>query len=139
MIDTIEIENFQSHRHTTVQLSPGVNVIKGRSHSGKSSVMRAIRWALLNQPRGENFVSHFKGDKEVTSVGIQFDDGRHATRLRRGGSKNGYESSSGSFKALRSDVPEEITEITKMEAINVQMQGAPYFMLSETPGKVASH
>jgi len=137
MIETVEIENFQSHKTTVVEFSPGVNVIKGRSHSGKSSVMRAIRWNLLNQPRGVHFVSHFKEKKEETFSAIQFSDDEYTIRKRRGTSINGYESSAGDFEAMRSDVPEEIQSITRMNQINVQMQGDPYFMLGMTPGKVA--
>jgi len=137
MIEAIEIENFQSHKGTNIVLSPGVNVIKGRSHSGKSSVMRAIRWALLNQPRGVHFVSHFKGKKEQTSVGLEFPSGAYVIRERRGTAVNGYSSSAGDYEAMRSDVPEEIEAVTQMNRINVQMQGDPYFMLNMTPGKVA--
>jgi exonuclease SbcC len=125
MIEAVGIENFQSHKGTNIVLSPGVNVFKGRSHAGKSVIIRAIRWALLNQPRGTNFVSHFKKKKDTTSVGIEFSDGGHVVRQRRGTTVNGYESSVGDFEAMRSDVP------------NVQMQGDPYFMLNMTPGKVA--
>ena len=137
MIDAIEIENFQSHKHTIVELSPGVNVFKGRSHAGKSSIIRGIRWALLNQPRGVHFVSHFKGKKDVTSVGLQFPNDDYIIRQRRGTAVNGYESCIGAFEAMRSDVPEEIEAVTQMNQINVQMQGDPYFMLNMSPGKVA--
>jgi chromosome segregation ATPase len=58
-------------------------------------------------------------------------------RQRRGTTVNGYESSVGDFEAMRSDVPDEIKTVTQMNAINVQMQGDPYFMLNMTPGKVA--
>jgi exonuclease SbcC len=137
MIEAVGIENFQSHKGTNIVLSPGVNVFKGRSHAGKSVIIRAIRWALLNQPRGTNFVSHFKKKKDTTSVGIEFSDGGHVVRQRRGTTVNGYESSVGDFEAMRSDVPDEIKTVTQMNAINVQMQGDPYFMLNMTPGKVA--
>jgi len=137
MIETVEVENFQSHKHTTINLSPGVNVFKGRSHSGKSSIVRAIRWNLLNKPRGSHFMSHFSGSKEVTSVGLQFMGDEYTIRERRGVALNGYDSSVGTFAAMRSDVPEEIQDITKMNEINIQTQGDPYFMLNKTAGQVA--
>lgn len=137
MINTIEIDNFQSHKGTVIELSEGVNVIKGRSHSGKSSIMRAARWVLLNQPRGVHFVSHFSDSKESTFVGMEFSEGTYAIRQREGTVPNGYESSSGDFQAMRSDVPDEIQQITRMNSINIQTQGDPYFMLNQTAGKVA--
>ncbi len=137
MIDTAEIEFFQGHKHTIIEFSPGVNVIKGRSHAGKSSIMRAIRWNILNLPRGTNFVSHFKGKKDTTAVGLQFIGDEYTIRKRRGTSVNGYETSTGDLAAMRSDIPEEVSDITKMNEINIQTQGDPYFMLTQTPGKVA--
>jgi len=136
MIDAIEIENFQSHKETSIQLHPGVNVIKGKSHSGKSSIMRALRWALLNQPRGAHFVSHFKGKKEETSVAIGFNDGRFILR-KKGPGENGYELSDHEpLPSIRTDLPEEVTDITNLNEINIQTQGEPYFMLNKTSGQV---
>ena len=136
MIKTIEISNFQSHKETTLELSEGVNVIKGRSHSGKSSIARALEWALLNQIRGDYFVSHFRGKKEATSVGIEFDDGEYIIR-KKGNGINGYELPSGDIEAIRTDLPEEVSAITKMGKINIQAQDELYYMLKETPGTVA--
>jgi len=98
MIETVEVENFQSHKRTVLELSPGVNVIKGRSHSGKSSIVRAIRWVLLNQPRGTHFVSHFKKKKEETSVGIAFTGDKYAIRRRNGTATNEYETDNRKIK-----------------------------------------
>ncbi len=51
-IKSIRLENFQSHLDTKIDLSPGLNVIVGQSDSGKTSILRGIRWVLFNQPRG---------------------------------------------------------------------------------------
>lgn len=138
MISSIEIENFQSHKTTILDFHEGVNIIKGRSHSGKSSVIRALKWALLNRPVGFHFKSHFSGKKELTSVAIEFDDGGWVKRTK-GTGVNQYEGEGikDKLEAIRSDVPDEISQITRMDTINVLEQGDPYFMLQETPGKVA--
>lgn len=137
MIRTIEISNFQSHKNTILELSDGVNVIKGRSHSGKSSIVRALEWAILNRLRGDYFSSHFAGKKEETSVGIEFSDGEYIIRRRSSG-VNGYDLSEGSnIEAIRSDLPEEVSSITQMSDVNIQCQDELYYMLKETPGYVA--
>jgi len=137
MIKTIEISNFQSHQNTILELSRGVNVIKGRSHSGKSSIIRALDWALLNRIRGDYFVSHFRDKKGETSVGIEFYDREYIIR-KKTPTVNGYELSiGGDIEAIRTDLPEEVSNITRMSDINVQAQDELYYMLKETPGYVA--
>ncbi len=137
MIKTIEINNFQSHSNTVLEMSPGVNVIKGRSNSGKSSIIRALRWALLNDPsKGDYFVSRFASGKEMTSVGIEFDDESYIVR-KKGKGVNGYDLSTGDLPVIGSDLPEEVKSITRMNSINIQDQDEQYYMIKETPGKVA--
>ena len=48
------IENFQSHQKTVIELAPAgqLTVVNGPSRSGKSSIIRAIRWLFYNSPRG---------------------------------------------------------------------------------------
>jgi AAA15 family ATPase/GTPase len=138
MIKTIEISNFQTHKDTTINLSKGVNVFKGRSHSGKSSITRALEWVLLNSLRGDYFVSWFRGKKELTSVGVEFDDGGYIIR-QKGNGVNGYQLSTHEdpIEAIRTDLPEEVSSITRMGKINIQAQDELYYMLKETPGTVA--
>ena len=44
MINSIKIQNFQSHKNTTIKLKPGVNIITGSSDCGKSVDIRALKW-----------------------------------------------------------------------------------------------
>ena len=83
MITKVEIENFLSHKKTTVDLG-NLTVITGRNLSGKSNIIRAIRWCLLND--GTWSSSHKdsvrrKGSK-YTAVTVHFDDGRAVRRYR---------------------------------------------------------
>lgn len=50
MIKRIEIWDFECHEHTTIDgISPAVNLFCGESNSGKTSIIRALRLAALNQ------------------------------------------------------------------------------------------
>ena len=83
MIIKAEIENFLSHKKTTINFGH-LTVITGRNLSGKSNIIRAIRWCLLNE--GTWSASHKdnvrrKGSK-YTAVTVYFDDGRSVKRYR---------------------------------------------------------
>lgn len=135
MIRSIEIENFQSHEHSILEFDKGLNVIMGTSHSGKSSIVRALQWALQNRPQGFSFRSHFAKPKESTRVAIEFIDDSYIVR-ERNKSENKYELPDCKLEALRSDVPEEVQRLSQITSTNIQAQGEPYFLLSQTPGAV---
>lgn len=50
----LTIENFQGHKKTVIEFAPGgqLTVIIGPSRSGKTSIIRALRWLFYNQPAG---------------------------------------------------------------------------------------
>lgn len=73
------IENFQSHEYTEIEFIPGLNVFVGPSDSGKSSILRALRWVLFNQPRGADFIR--TGAKKC-QVHLILDDGTEIIRIR---------------------------------------------------------
>jgi len=55
MIKYLQIQNFQSHKDSLLEFDPGVNVIVGSSDSGKTAVIRALRWLVWNRPSGDAF------------------------------------------------------------------------------------
>lgn len=134
MIKQLEIKNFQGHKFTSMKFSPGVNIIKGRSHSGKTSIVRAIKWAILNRPRGESFRSWFAGKAE-TLVTIDF--GENFIVRGKGKTTNYYKVNDTTLEAMRADVPDEVQAVTMMNDLNFHSQHDPYFLIQETPGLVA--
>lgn len=80
------IENFQSHKYTEIDFVPGLNVFVGPSDSGKSSILRALKWVLFNQPRGKHFIREGASQCRVCLI---FDDGTELVRIR-GKSENRY-------------------------------------------------
>lgn len=83
-ITKVRIENFQSHEDTEFELSPGVNLIVGSSEAGKSAILRAINFALHNEPRGDDFV---RMERDETRVHIWWSDGCYLCRIK-GESRN---------------------------------------------------
>ncbi|MCI5642825.1 MAG: AAA family ATPase [Peptoniphilus sp.] len=114
-IKKIELHNFQSHDYTEMEFDRGLNVILGNSDVGKTAILRAIKWALYNEPKGDYFIR--QGEKDV-SVKITFSNGVIIERSKTP-SKNSYffVDSSGNemrFEGFGIDVPKEITDATNM-------------------------
>ena len=63
MLTSLTIKNFQSHKDSTLQFSPNVNVILGHNDSGKSAIFRAIDFVVFNSLSGDSFVRH--GEKKM--------------------------------------------------------------------------
>lgn len=136
MITKIEIKNFQSHKHSVIDLSNGVNVIVGTSDSGKSAIIRALRWLIYGRPRGDAFRSHWGGD---TSVKITLSNGNTIERIKTNTTNIYIINEEKKLKAVGNDVPEEVLSLLQMEEINLQKQIDQPYLLSNTPGEVAAH
>ncbi len=78
-ITKVRIENFQSHADTEFDLSPGINLIVGSSEGGKSAILRAINFALHNEPRGDDFI---RMDETETRVSVWWSDGCYLCRIK---------------------------------------------------------
>ena len=65
MIKELELFNFQSHNHTKLDFMSGLNVITGPSDQGKSSLIRALRWVLYNEPNGTDFIKMGSNECQV--------------------------------------------------------------------------
>lgn len=132
MINQLRIINFQSHKDTTLNFSPEVNVIIGPSDSGKTAIIRTIKWVSRNRPSGEAFRSRWGGDTEVHLT-------TETTISRIRGKKNMYLINDTPLEAFKSDVPIEVQDNLKLGEINLQSQLDSPFLLSSTPSEVAQH
>jgi exonuclease SbcC len=130
MITNLEIQNYQSHKNSSFEFVPGMNVITGSSDAGKSSVVRAMIWGLRNRPSGDA-IRRWGTDAPVR-VAMEFDDGWFIKSRTK--AKNMYETEDGTFEALRSDVPESIQTLSNITDYNLQTQFQSYCMLQDSPG-----
>jgi len=136
MIKSLEIRNLQSWKRGIFNFVPGVNVIIGVSDSGKSAIIRAIRRVVWNRPLGDSFRSTWGGR---TSIKLTTTDDITIKRVED--TEKYYELSTidKPFKAIGTDVPQEIQEVLNLNEINLQRQHDNEFLLSQTPGEVAQH
>lgn len=133
MIKKLVIKNFQCHKSLSLDFSEGFNVITGSSDNGKSAIVRALCWALFNTPTGFSFKT--EGAKKDTVVEVHTNKG--VLRRVRGEKENYYELDGEQFKALKGNVPVEVTSFFNIPEESVQNQFDPHFMFHMSPGEVA--
>lgn len=132
-ITEIKIQNFQAHESLDINLDPSITTIVGRSDRGKSAVIRALRFACLNKPRGSSFVKKGKKGTLVTIVA-----GGQVIKRKRTKSKNTYKLNTEEYKAFGTGiVPDPIKTILKVSDTNFQSQHDPPFLLADTPGQIS--
>lgn len=134
MIKHLRIQNFRSHKNTNLEFVKGVNCIVGFPDSGKTNIIRAINWALTNRPLGFRFHSNFA--KDPTAVDIDFEEGNQIS-LVKSKSESGYVCNEKEFRAIGSDVPDEVSRISNITELNLQTQMDKPFLICESPGEVA--
>lgn len=141
MIKNIKLENFQSHKDTDIKLSPGLNIIVGSSNQGKSSIMRAVKWAWKNRPVGTAQISHWavKDEKQVEPCTTEIQLNNHTIKRIRTKDLNGYQVDGVELEAIKSDVPEEVNNAFNWTETNFQNQLDAPFLLSESSGAVAKY
>lgn len=134
MIEKLVIQNLLSHKHTILHFGSGVNWVVGVTDSGKSAIVRALRWVLKNQPSGFAFRSRW-AKKEKTVVTCKFDD---AVIVRsRGTSENSYTLNGETLMSFGTEPPEVVADVVNMDDTNIQRQGDQPFLLSMSPPEVA--
>jgi len=131
VIKKILIKNFQTHERRRIDLSPTITTIVGKSDVGKSAIYRAIRWIATGLPKGNDFIRW--GEKNA-SVALEVDG--HKV-IRKKGISNLYKLDGEEYKALRTDVPEEVKSILNLDTINFQSQHDAPFWFSETAGEIS--
>lgn len=132
MLTKLTLHNFQAYKKAKVVFDKGVNIIIGKSDSGKSSIIRSIKLLLHNKPSGDNYRKHKTDITKVTGV---IDDNK-ITR-ERGKSINQYRMNEDVFKAIGSTVPEQIHNVLNVGEENIQSQHEFYFLLDKPSGQVA--
>ena len=133
MIKRVEIQNFQSHKNTVLEFVPGTNVVIGESDAGKSAIFRAINWVITNRPLGDAFRSDWGGE---TRVAIYTAEGDVIERIKSS-TKNLYIVNGKPLTAFGSEVPEQVSEILRMDKANIQSQMDVPFLLAVSPGEAA--
>ena len=137
MIESISLSNFRLHKHLEIFFDKNLTCIVGRSYSGKSTVLRALRWVCLNKPAGTSMIRWGAKQAKVTLKV----DGNIITRIR-GKGKNLYllttaEGEKHKYASFGNDVPDRISKILNLSEVNFQNQHSLPFWFGESSGIVA--
>lgn len=89
-IKQIRLMNFQIHKSLTLDLQDGMVALVGQSSSGKTAVLRAIRFCLYNQMPGNSVAAMISHGETHCEVEITFDDGLKVLRVRDSKTKDNY-------------------------------------------------
>lgn len=119
-IKQLRLINFQCHSDLTLDLTKDINIIFGKTDTGKSAIRRAIEWCLFNQA----FEGLRKSGTKETSVSITLDNDIEIERVRSI-SINRYilripEKKDQQFDAVAKSIPDEIKDILKINPIEVE-------------------
>lgn len=117
-IESISISNFQSHKRTEIIPAPAgqLTVIVGPSDSGKTAIIRALKWLLYNRPQGDEFIR-----VGASMVKVSLEAGNDKVIRQRSAAVNRYYIYHGpepcdrpptTLEGFGSDVPLEVQEIT---------------------------
>lgn len=134
MIKSLHLRGLQSHTDSTVEFTPGVNVILGETNAGKTAIVRALQWIFQNRPLGTGLTQ--KGAKECVAE-VETDLGS-ASRVRRKGF-NGYVVDGVEYKEIGSSVPEELTKVVDLRDVNLQEQLQPHFLITQPAGQISKY
>ena len=147
MIQSLEAQNRQSWESVRLDFHPGVNLLIGRGTSGKSALLRIIRWVTENTS-GESQISNWikrttkgKDPKKVL-------DGESAAKITtpkgyvrrfRNTESNGYEINGKTLKAIGTGVPDEVKDFFGISDINIQRQHDLPFLISLPGSQVSAY
>jgi len=144
-IQKLIIKNFQSHKYTEIDFHDGLNAIIGPSHSGKTAIIRALRFVLYNEPKGSDFIRH--GENEVM-VRVHFSDGGYLERKRTRKSSGSYIIGypDGQIREIKGFSNQSLVDIWSVHqmpyiqltkdletCLNVNTQLEPHFLIGHSP------
>lgn len=134
MLDSIQIRNFRRNKKRNITLGP-ITVIRGGTGKGKSSIVGAFKWVILNVPGGDSFVNW---DANPQRAGVRLDvDNRHKVIRRRDKSNNEYRLDGRTFNSFGTSPPDPVWKLMNMGWLNFRTQHAGHFWFCDTPGQVA--
>ena len=133
IIKSIELQNFQSHRSTVIEPAPPgqLTVITGPSDSGKTAIIRALKWLFYNAPQGADFMR--TGASNVR-VNVKYADRNIVARERTAatnrykilkpkiGEAEGLTPGPEVFEGFGNTVPLEVQEITGVRSVRIADQ-----------------
>lgn len=119
MIEEVYLRDFQKHRRLRLVLDPFVSVLVGTNGAGKSSVLRAIRWALTNKPQGNRMIGRWR-KAPYALVKVRLD--KQSIARKKGKGLNEYYVDGKKLKAFGTNTPQAVGDLANVGPVNFQWQ-----------------
>jgi len=134
MIKRVKVKNIQSHKESEIAFHPNVNLLTGRSNSGKTALIRALLMLLTNRPLGDRWKSWWANEKDSMQVECEV-PGKTITLAH--GKKRSYKMDGEEYSGIRGDIPDTIRKVLNIGDLNIQRQFDQPFLIASAPGEVA--
>ena len=147
-IKKIRLMNFQIHKSFVLDnIDEGMVALVGQSSSGKTAVLRAIKFCLYNQMPGNSLAMMTTHDETRTEVEITFNDGLSILRVRDARTKENYYLIQNGEETTRLDTPgsgpvkevvlahgmRPISFLTNKDILNYSSQHDEPFFINASP------
>lgn len=123
MLAKLGLKNIQCHRDLLINLDK-ITVFTGSTDSGKTSILRGLQYALLNNNSGDAITTN---GESMCEVSLTCDN--HTITRGWSKSKNYYALDDKEFTAFRTDVPAQISNLFNISEVNVQNRRDLPFMV----------
>lgn len=126
MLRRLILKNFQCHEHLELKLGK-ITVLTGDNDAGKSAIIRALRWLVLNEWEGEanDFITW---GQSMAEVSLELEG--HTIIRSKSASDNSYSLDDERFPKFGTQVPEKIRTLLALGPDNFQDQhDLPYWLL----------
>lgn len=121
-VKSIYLEDFQSHAKSKLELAGpgGLTVIVGPTDSGKTAIVRGLRWLFYGIPQGIEFI---RVGRNTATVALELEDGTKVVR-ERSKTVNRYRivkpgGNSTVLEGFGNAVPLEVQEVTGVRTVTI--------------------
>ena len=111
-----------------------VTIITGPNHVGKSALVRALKWGLLNKGNPNKLI---RRESKSCSVSMLTSIGK--IERRRDGKENTYHFNGYRYAAIRKDIPKEMLNQTPITDTNFQEQHDSLYWMNLSGSQVSSN
>ena len=113
-VDKLTVVDFQSHKNTVINFNKGFNCVVGSTNSGKSSIIRALKYILCGEPWEKSFV---RNGRDVAKLSIEMDG--HKVERTKGEDANEYCLDGVPYKNFGVAVPGDVTNALRLNTIQI--------------------
>lgn len=135
MIRYVELLNWQKHRRLRIDFDP-ITTFVGPSDSGKSAILRALRYVCLNKIGVRKFCTW---GTEKARVRLGLEKGVVVSRQRGPGATNTYRLGKRTFKAFGAQPPAEVAAVLNVDELSFHRQIESPFWFTTSAGEVSKN